>query len=149
MSLPAAFSRWRPDMSIDVVEIDPVVTELAEQYFAYGRDDYPNIRVVHDDARVHLHNSNQRYDLIYLDIFDHLLTVPWTMVTVEALTEMTDHLEADGLFMANVLSPLAGPGLGFIERFQATLQEVFPAVVIYPATPNSDDEVTQNRVRSL
>jgi len=146
LSLPAAFSRWRPDMSIDVVEIDPVVTELAEQYFAYGRDDYPNIRVVHDDARVHLHNSNQRYDLIYLDIFDHLLTVPWTMVTVEALTEMTDHLEADGLFMANVLSPLAGPGLGFIERFQATLQEVFPAVVIYPATPNSDAEVTQNLV---
>ena len=68
------------------------------------------------------------------------------MVTVEALTEMTDHLEADGLFMANVLSPLAGPGLGFIERFQATLQEVFPAVVIYPATPNSDAEVTQNLV---
>lgn len=133
-------------MRIDVVEIDPVVTELAERYFAYGRDDYPNIRVVHDDARVHLRNSDERYDLIYLDVFDHLLTVPWTLVTVEALTEIADHLEPDGLFMANLLSPLAGPGLAFIERFQATLQQVFPTFVIYRATPDSDPGVTQNLV---
>ena len=146
LSLPVAFSRWRPDMRIDVVEIDPVVTELAERYFAYGRDDYPNIRVVHDDARVHLRNSDERYDLIYLDVFDHLLTVPWTLVTVEALTEIADHLEPDGLFMANLLSPLAGPGLAFIERFQATLQQVFPTFVIYRATPDSDPGVTQNLV---
>ncbi len=146
LSLPVAFSRWRPDMRIDVVEIDPVVTELAERYFAYGRDDYPNIRVVHDDARVHVRDSDERYDLIYLDVYDHLLTVPWTMVTVEALTEMADHLEPDGLFVANVLSPLAGPGLAFVERFQATLDEVFPAWVIYPATPDQAAEATQNLV---
>ena len=146
LSLPAAFSRWRPDMRIDVVEIDPVVSELAERYFAYGRDDYPNIRVMHDDARVHVRDSDERYDLIYLDVYDHLLTVPWTMVTVEALTEMADHLEPDGLLVVNVLSPLAGPGLAFIERFQATLDEVFPAWVIYPATPDRDAEATQNLV---
>ena len=146
LSLPAAFSRWRPDMRIDVVEIDPVVSELAERYFAYGRDDYPNIRVMHDDARVHVRDSDERYDLIYLDVYDHLLTVPWTMVTVEALTEMADHLEPDGLLVVNVLSPLVGPGLAFIERFQATLDEVFPAWVIYPATPDRDAEATQNLV---
>ena len=146
LSLPAAFSRWRPDMRIDVVEIDPVVSELAERYFAYGRDDYPNIRVMHDDARVHMRDSDERYDLIYLDVYDHLLTVPWTMVTVEALTEMADHLEPDGLLVVNVLSPLVGPGLAFIERFQATLDEVFPAWVIYPATPDRDAEATQNLV---
>ena len=146
LSLPTAFSRWRPDLRIDVVEIDPVVTELAEEFFAYGRDEYANIRIVHDDARVHLRHSDERYDLIYLDIFDHLLTVPWTMVTVEALTEMADHLQPDGLFVVNVLSPLAGPGQAFIERFQATLHEVFPAWVIYPATPGRDAEVTQNLI---
>ena len=133
-------------MRIDVVEIDPVVSELAERYFAYGRDDYPNIRVMHDDARVHMRDSDERYDLIYLDVYDHLLTVPWTMVTVEALTEMADHLEPDGLLVVNVLSPLVGPGLAFIERFQATLDEVFPAWVIYPATPDRDAEATQNLV---
>ena len=68
------------------------------------------------------------------------------MVTVEALTEMADHLEPDGLLMVNVLSPLAGPGLAFIERFQATLQQVFPAFVIYRATPDRDAGATQNLV---
>jgi len=146
LSLPTAFSRWRPDLIIDVVEIDPVVTALAEEYFAYGRDEYANIRVVHEDVRVHLRNSEERYDLIYMDVFDHLLTVPWTMVTVEALTAMADHLEPDGLFVVNVLSPLAGPGLAFIERFQATLDEVFPTWVIYPATPDQDATATQNLI---
>jgi spermidine synthase len=146
LSLPTSFSRWRPDLHIDVVEIDPVVTELAEEFFAYGRDEYPNIRVMHGDARVHLHNSEQRYDLIYLDIFDHLLTVPWTMVTVEALTEMAEHLESDGLLVVNLLSPLAGPGQAFIERFQATLNEVFPVWMIYPATPDQDAGATQNLI---
>jgi spermidine synthase len=133
-------------LHIDVVEIDPVVTELAEEFFAYGRDEYPNVRVMHGDARVHLHNSEQRYDLIYLDIFDHLLTVPWTMVTVEALTEMAEHLESDGLLVVNLLSPLAGPGQAFIERFQATLNEVFPVWMIYPATPDQDAGATQNLI---
>ena len=146
LSLPTAFSHWRPDMRIDVVEIDPVVTELAEEFFTYGRNEYANIRVVHEDARVHLRNSDERYDLIYLDIFDHLLTVPWTMVTVEALTEMADHLRPNGLFVVNVLSPLAGPGQAFIERFQATLHAVFPAWAIYPATTGRDAEATQNLI---
>jgi len=146
LSLPTAFSHWKPDMRIDVVEIDPVVTELAEEFFAYGRNEYANIRVMHEDARVHLRNSDERYDLIYLDIFDHLLTVPWTMVTVEALTEMADHLQPNGLFVVNVLSPLGGPGQAFVERFQATLHEVFPAWVIYPATPGRDAEATQNLI---
>ena len=113
------------------------MTELAERYFAYGRDEYRNITVVHDDARVHLRNSGERYDLIYLDVFDHLLTLPWTMVTVEALTEMADHLEPDGLFMVNVLSPLAGPGLAFIERFQA---------IVAPAQPKMNADFRLLRV---
>ncbi len=146
LSLPTAFSRWRPDLRIDVVELDPVVTELATEYFAYGRDDYPNIRVIHDDARVHLRNSDERYDLIYVDVFDHLYTVPWTMVTVEALTEIAEHLVPGGLYMANVLSPLSGPGAAFIERYLATLDDVFPASVIYRAHPDDDPEMTQNMI---
>jgi spermidine synthase len=146
LTLPVAFSRWRPDMRIDVVEIDPVVTELAEEYFTYSRVDYPNIRVIHDDARVYLRESTKAYDLIYLDVFDHLGTMPWTVVTVEAFTEMADDLEPDGLFMANVISPLDGPGVAFLERLEATLDEVFPWWVIYPATPEADVLSMQNLI---
>jgi spermidine synthase len=145
LTLPVQLVERRPTVSVTVVEIDPAVTELATRYFAYGSG-YPGIGVVHEDARVHLRGDERRYDLVYLDVFDHLLTVPWTMVTEEALTDMASRLEPDGLFMANVLSPLAGPGVGFLERFQATLQSVFAEHRVYLAEPGADPRVTQNLI---
>jgi spermidine synthase len=146
LSLPVTFARRRPAMRIDVVEIDPVVTRLAREYFAYGRGEYPNIRVVHDDARVYLRKTDRRWDAIYLDVFDHLLTVPWTMVTVEALTEMADHLEPGGLLVVNLLSPLSGPGAGFLQRFRATLAEVFPEARVYVTAAGRDPAAIQNLI---
>lgn len=146
LSLPVAFDARRPGMQIVVVELDPEVTELAAEHFAYGRSARPSIRVVHEDARVHLRGSTATYDLLYLDVFDHLLTVPWTMVTREALADMAARLEPDGLFVANVLSPLEGPGVGFLERLGATLDDVFAETRMYLADPGTAPGVTQNLV---
>jgi len=144
--LPVAFQHRRPDLRITVVEIDPVVTELAREYFSFGSGDYPNISIVHEDARVFLRAPGERFDLLYLDVFDHLLTVPWTLVTVDALRDMASRLEPDGIFMANVLSPLAGPGVGFLEHFKATLEEAFGEVHIYLTDADADPVVTQNLI---
>jgi spermidine synthase len=146
LTLPVVFQNRRPDMDISVVEIDPAVTELAERYFAYGASSHPNIRVHHEDGRVWLRQSRETFDVVYLDVFDHLLTVPWTMVTEEALSDMAARLEPDGLFVANILSPLAGPGVGFLERFRATLEEVFAVERVYLTDPGLDPIVTQNLV---
>lgn len=146
LSLPVAFQRRRPGMRIDVVEIDPVVTDLAVDYFAYGDARFPHIHVVHEDARVFVRGSRDAYDIVYLDVFDHLLTVPWTMVTVEALTDISSRLAPGGVFAANVLSPLAGPGTAFLARFQATLNEVFGDVRIYRSEADVDLRATQNLI---
>lgn len=146
LSLPVAFQKLRPSMDIVVVEIDPVVTELAARHFAYGDAAYPRIQVVHEDGRVYLRSSADQFDVVYLDVFDHLLTVPWTMVTREALTDMAARLRPDGLFVANVLSPLEGPGVGFLERFRATLDDVFAETRVYLADPGTAPGVTQNLI---
>lgn len=129
---------------VDVVEIDPAVTRLAEEYFAYGRRPRPDIRVIHEDARVFLRESGERYDLVYLDVFDHLVTVPWTMVTREALADMAGRLAPGGIFMANVLSPLDGEGTAFLRHFRATLESVFEDVHLVVADPSLDPGATQN-----
>ena len=152
LSLPVALqqARAREDsqsvMHIDVVEIDDAVTELAREYFSFGERDRPGIRVHHEDARVFLRSSDDRYDLVYLDVFDHLLTVPWTMVTEEALAEMRARTAPDGLFMANVLSPLEGGGTAFLARFRTTLEGVFPSSRIYLTDPDTDPGATQNLI---
>jgi spermidine synthase len=146
LTLPVALEAWSPGARVDVVEIDRRVTDLAERYFAYGQADHPGISVVHEDARVFLRGSRDLYDVVYLDVFDHLLTVPWTMVTEEALADMSNRLAPDGVFMANVLSPLAGPGTEFLARFRETLASVFSDVRLYLTDPATDPGATQNLI---
>lgn len=146
LSLPTALARWRPDLRVDVVEIDPEATRLAREYFAYGRDDYPGIRVVHEDARVFLDAGGERYDLVYMDAFDHLLSVPWTLVTEEAMAATERRLTPGGVLMANVISPLDGPGVAFLERFLTTVGTTFPAIRVHPTRPDAGGDVIQNLV---
>jgi predicted membrane-bound spermidine synthase len=146
LTLPVAFERRDPSVRTDVVELDPEVTELARTFFTFGTDDHPGIRVFHDDGRVFLRGAADRYDLVYLDVFDHLLTVPWTMVTREGLAEMAGVMTPEGVFMANVLSPLEGPGIAFLARFRATLEAVFEDVRVYVADTSADRGATQNLV---
>jgi predicted membrane-bound spermidine synthase len=145
LTLPVAFRDRDPRVAVDVVEIDRVVTRLAAEYFAFGGSE-AGITVVHDDARVFLRGSAGGYDLVYLDVFDHLLTVPWTMVTVEALRDMSAELAPGGVFMANVLSPLEGPGTAFLERFRATLDQAFVDVRLYLTDATLDRGATQNLI---
>lgn len=146
LTLPVAFLARHPDLTVDVVEIDPVVTELAHRYFAVG--DLPDgaVEVTHEDARVFLRESSARYDILYMDVFDHLVTVPWTMVTTEAFQAMAARLTPDGVLAANVLSPLEGPGASFLHRLRATLESVFPRTRIYVVDPTADGHVTQNLI---
>lgn len=146
LTLPVAFTEWSPGVAVDVVELDPRVTRLAEAYFTYGDEPRPDIEVVHEDARVFLRSEERLYDIVYLDVFDHLLTVPWTMVTEEALRAMAERLAPDGIFMANVLSPLAGPGTAFLERFRATLAAVFADARVYLTDASTDPAATQNLI---
>ncbi|HET9948365.1 MAG TPA: fused MFS/spermidine synthase [Longimicrobiales bacterium] len=146
LTLPVALVERHPGLDVHVVELDPAVTELARRYFAYGRAPRPRIHVEHGDARVWLREAEGLYDVVYLDVFDHLVTVPWTLVTVEALEAVAGHLRPGGLFAANVLSPLEGPGVAFLERFLSTLEEVFPETRVLRAQPRLARDVTQNLV---
>ncbi|MDH3269685.1 MAG: fused MFS/spermidine synthase [Gemmatimonadota bacterium] len=146
LTLPVAFTERNADLEVDVVEIDPAVTRLAAEYFAFGTHSRARISVVHEDARVFLRGSDDLYDLVYLDVFDHLLTVPWTMVTQEAFSDMAERLSPEGVFMANVLSPLSGPGTAFLQRLRTTLETAFADVRLYVADPGLDRAATQNLI---
>ncbi|MBW3535089.1 MAG: fused MFS/spermidine synthase [Gemmatimonadetes bacterium] len=144
LTLPVALKRRLPVLTVDVVELDPAVTRLAREYFAFGRGEWPGLEVHHADARRFLAESDATWDLVYVDVFDHLLSVPWTIVTREAVRDMDARLAPGGLVMINVLSPLAGPGVAFLERFLATLEAVFPAVRAYPVVLGDDPGAVRN-----
>lgn len=143
-SLAVAFERWRPELEIDVVEIDPAVTRLAREHFAFGEMEPGRIRVVHADARRYMETTERRYDLIVVDVYDHLYSVPWTMATREALELMARRLTGDGIVVVNVLAPLAGEGAAFLRRYLATVETVFPRWAVHPVTEDRDPATIQS-----
>lgn len=145
LTLPLALARRYPDARIDVIEVDPRATELAREHFAVGSDPAAErISVTHGAGRYVLETTEDQWDLIYIDAFDHLVTVPWTLVTREAFTTMTERLMPGGVVLANVLAPLDGPGRAFMERLLATAEASAETVRAYRVQPDQELGVVQN-----
>jgi len=145
LTLPLALARRFPEARIDVVEVDPRATELARAHFAVGRDPAADrITVTHSAGRYFLETSEAQWDLIYIDAFDHLVTVPWTLVTREAFTTMTERLTSTGVVLANVLAPLGGPGQAFVQRLLATAEASASTVQAYRVQPEQELTTVQN-----
>ena len=99
--LPMALATLLPDSHIDVVEIDPAVVRMAEEYFGFASG--PQLRVVVQDARVYGKRAalrGEHYDLILLDAFtaDY---IPEHLMTAEYLSETRALLTDDGVITAN------------------------------------------------
>lgn len=127
-TFPRHFLKHHPEARMDVVEIDPVMTELARKHF-FLRDD-PRMRIYHQDARAFVSKSNEKYDAIFLDAFTSL-TPPSHLTTQEFMTDLKNHLSDDGFLMINLISAVNGNNSKFLLAEKETLTSVFPKLDIY------------------
>jgi predicted membrane-bound spermidine synthase len=67
-SYPRELAARFPDASIDVVEIDPDLSVLAQKHFFFDKPD--NINIFHEDARIFLNRNKKRYDVVFVDVFE-------------------------------------------------------------------------------
>lgn len=111
-----------PQASMDVVEIDPVVTRLAHIYL--GVPVNTKIKSYNEDARWFVMNSKEKgsYDFIFGDAFNDI-SVPYHLTTVEFTRMCADLLKPDGILMANIIDSFER-GL-FLPAYIRTLEEVF------------------------
>jgi spermidine synthase len=111
-----------PRARIDVVEIDPCLTDLAREHL--GLPPQTRIRSFNQDARWLLMNFPERnvYDFIFGDAFNDL-TIPYHLTTKEFGERIRSLLKPDGLFIANIIDNFE-TGL-FLPSYVRTLQEVF------------------------
>jgi MFS family permease len=95
--------------SVDAIEYDKRVPELAEKYFGFKPE---GIHVFIDDGRHFIHTTNKKYDLIVIDVLNGEIQ-PHHMFTMESFEEMKRILEPDGLLIINNQGFLLGKhGLG-------------------------------------
>jgi predicted membrane-bound spermidine synthase len=139
---PDYFIKKYPDATIDVVEIDPELTQLAKEYF--GLTDNPRMQIFHEDGRTYINHTKKKYDVLYGDAYKSLYTIPWHLATLEAIQRTYDLLNDNGVVLVNIISSLGGPSSEFLRAEFATFRSVFPIVRIFAVNDNSDENIIQS-----
>lgn len=132
-TIPKQFTQVFGDISIDGIELDPVIVDTGRTYFALNE---PNINVIVGDGRYELNQLDSRYDLITLDAYK-VPYIPWHLTTSEFFSEVKDHLTDNGIIAINVGRGPADRRL--VEALTSTLLSVFPSVhtIDVPGSLNS------------
>jgi len=141
-SYPKNFLSTYENASIDVVEIDPKLTELAQKYFNLKLD--PKINIYHQDARVYLNKTDNKYDVIFSDAFSSRYSIPYQITTLEAVQKKFDILENDGVVILNIISSINGQKGKFLRAEYSTYKAVFPQVYLFPVRDPDDENMVQN-----
>ena len=100
-----------PGLKIDVVEIDPQIVDLANKYFQIRSEG--NVKIICQDAFKYLAETNEKYDVIYMDAFlkpsqgTDPNGVPLALKTTQFYQQVEQKLTPDGLVVFN-LNPHAG-----------------------------------------
>lgn len=131
-----------PEATIDVVEIDPGVTKLAEEFFFLKPD--PRLRIFHEDARSFLRRTNEKYDAILVDVFNSHYSIPFHLTTRETVESIDRRLADDGVVIVNILSGIEGKAGRLLRAEYATYKSVFKNVGLFPVANMEDTSTWQN-----
>jgi spermidine synthase len=143
-SYPKYFIKRYPQATIDVVEIDPGLTQMARDYFRLKDD--PGMNIFHEDGRTFLNRADHKYDVIYGDTFKSQYTLPWHLTTVEAAGKTFEMLNEGGCAILNIISSLDGAASSFLRAELATYRAIFPYVYIFAVMDPNDLLTVQSTI---
>jgi spermidine synthase len=133
-----------PELEIDVVELDPGITALARSHF--GLTDHPRLRIIEEDARIFLQRIGPDYDVILCDVFNSHYSIPFHLVTVEAIKCMRSALAPGGVVLVNLLASPEGGSSRFYTALYATFKTAFPTIRSYAVIDPVDRRLWQNLI---
>ncbi|MGN0075696.1 MAG: spermidine synthase, partial [Parafannyhessea sp.] len=137
------------DATVDVVEVDPAVSDLARRHFLLDRlgPAASRMRTYNVDARAFLESSQGRasYDVIANDCFG--AQVPTAgIATAEGVRAVASRLAPGGAYLSNVVSALEGRRSRALRDVCATLATAFDHVWVIPCSPEDPDLEDNNVV---
>lgn len=114
--------RWR----VEAVEIDPVITRVAGDYFYLDEHETP---VHHMDGRRFLSTTEETFDVVIMDAFASS-SIPFHLVTRESFALIRSRLDPNGVMAINIVA--TGWDDVLVHSLAVTMQEVFEHVVVLP-----------------
>ncbi len=126
-TFPRYLETLYPDSMIDVIEIDPGVTDVAYGYLGLSAE--TNIQTFNQDARQFLLRApTRRYDIIFGDAFNDF-SVPYHLTTREFNQLVRAWLSDDGIYVLNMID---GGQADFLRAVTHTLGQTFDHVYVAP-----------------
>lgn len=131
-SAQRSFQHYYPKLKIETVEIDPLVVQVAEQFFFFKKS--PN-QVVHiGDGRRFLANTTNIYGAIIMDAYQssrYGSYAPYHLTTKEFFELALTRLTTNGVLAYNVIGTLNGWQSDIVAAVYRTLKSVFPQVYMF------------------
>ena len=118
-----------PQVAVDVVEIDPAIVKVADQFFQVRSEG--NVKIITADGVDYLSTTTERYDVIYMDAFlkpsaaTDVNGVPLAAKTAEFYQQVQQKLTPGGLVVFN-LNPHDGT-----RQDIETIAQVFRQTYVY------------------
>jgi len=110
------------DCSIDGVEIDEKIVNLAYEYFSLPED----VNTYVFDGRSYLDCVDKKYDVILVDAYQDI-TIPFQMSSIEFFTKVKNHLNDHGVMVVNMNMYTSNEG-GINDYLCGTINQVFDTV---------------------
>ena len=135
-SVPKHVLKEHKGVSIDVVELDPGITETARKYFYL--EDSPYLTIFHEDARTFLNRASydkiEPYDAIFMDTFNSATVIPFQLATVEAGARLRSLLKPDGVLIVNIIASVYGQKSGVFHGIYKAFSQSFGTMMIFPVS---------------
>ena len=124
-----------PKSSIEVIEIDPEVTQAAYKFLGLSED--TSLKIHHLDARNYIEDlilrkargeSVAAYDFVYSDVANDL-SAPFQLTTYEFNEKLAKLVKPDGVYAFNLIDSFYSGK--FLGAFLNTLEKSFPHVNVF------------------
>ncbi len=133
-TIPMLLHKHYPKTTIDVVDIDPDVIDVAKRFFGFKED--ATLRAHADDGRRFIEKCRDPYDIIFLDAFGSK-NIPYHLATREFLRAVAKALTPQGVVVGNIWGRWSNP---LHDSMVRTYQDVFEEFFILDV-PRAGNEI--------
>jgi predicted O-methyltransferase YrrM len=136
-TIPEYLARHNPKSTIDVVEIDPSLKEIAKKYFDY--QSLENIHAIDGDARTYVNTAAKQYDVVIVDVYSDV-SVPFSLLTQEYAQRLGAITTNGGVVIINAIAAETGSCAELLQAIDVTYRAVMPYATITRENPAQKGE---------
>ncbi len=124
-TIPSFLHKHYPEATIDAVDIDPDVVDVAKEFFGFREDSTMRAHV--NDGRRFIEECRDPYDIIFLDAYGSE-NIPYHLATREFLVAVRRALTPNGAVVGNVWSRRSNT---LYDSMVRTYQDVFDELYVF------------------